>query len=130
MNINELTAIVVDCCIRIHTKVGPGCFEKVYEEILHYELTKLNIKVQRQLLLPVHYEELYIKNAYQIDLLIDDKLVIELKSVYPLPQVFFNQVHTHLSLLNLKHGMLLNFKVPKMKDGIHRVFNNKGKEEL
>lgn len=130
MNINELTAIVVDCCIRIHTKVGPGCFEKVYEEILHYELTKLNIKVQRQLLLPVHYEELYIKNAYQIDLLIDDKLVIELKSVYPLPQVFFNQVHTHLSLLNLKHGMLLNFKVPKMKDGIHRVFNNRGKEEL
>lgn len=130
MNINELTAIVVDCCIKIHTKVGPGCFEKVYEEILHYELTKLNIKVQRQLLLPVHYEELYIKNAYQIDLLIDDKLVIELKSVYPLPQVFFNQVHTHLSLLNLKHGMLLNFKVPKMKDGIHRVFNNKGKEEL
>lgn len=130
MNINELTAIVVDCCIKIHTKVGPGCFEKVYEEILHYELTKLNIKVQRQLLLPVHYEELYIKNAYQIDLLIDDKLVIELKSVYPLPQVFFNQVHTHLSLLNLKHGMLLNFKVPKMKDGIHRVFNNRGKEEL
>jgi GxxExxY protein len=59
-----------------------------------------------------------------------NKLVIELKSVHPLPALYFNQMHTHLSLLNLKHGMLINFKVPLMKDGIHRVFNNLGKEEL
>lgn len=130
MDINQLTAIVVDLCIKIHKKVGPGCFERVYEETLYYELTKLGLKVQRQLLLPIQYEELYIKDAYKIDLLIEDKLVTELKSVHPLPAVYFNQIHTHLSLLNLKHGMILNFKVPKMKDGIHRVFNNFGKEEL
>ena len=102
----------------------------MYEEILYYELVKLGVKVERQVLMPLDYEELHIKNAYKLDLLIDDKLIAELKSVYPLPPVYFNQLKTHLSLLNLKHGMLINFKVPLMKDGIHRVFNNKGKEEL
>jgi GxxExxY protein len=130
LTINELTAIVVDLCIKIHSRVGPGCFERVYEEILYYELTKLGFKVQRQLLLPIQYDELYIKDAYKIDLLVENILVVELKSIYPLPSVYFNQIHTHLSLLNLKHGMLLNFKVALMKDGIHRVFNNFGREEL
>jgi len=130
MDINELTAIVVDLCIKIHRKVGPGCFERVYEEILYYELSKLEIKLERQILLPIDYEELFIKDAFKIDLLLDDKLVIELKSAHPLPPVYFNQIHTYLSLLNLKHGMLINFKVPLMKDGIHRVFNNKGRVSL
>jgi len=71
-----------------------------------------------------------VQDAYKIDLLIENKLVTELKSVYPLPPVFFNQIRTHLSLLNLKHGMLINFKVALMKDGIHRVFNNFGREEV
>ncbi len=130
MEINKLTAIVVDLCIKIHRRVGSGCFERVYEEILYYELTKIGIKVIRQQLLPIQYDELYIKDAYKIDLLIDDKLVTELKSLHPLPPVYFNQVQTHLSLLNLKHGMLINFKVQLMKDGIHRVFNNTGQETL
>ena len=128
--INELTATVVGLCIKIHSRIGPGCFERVYEEILNYELSKLGFNVQRQLLLPIQYEELYIKDAYKIDLLVTDKLVLELKSIYPLPPIYFNQIHTHLSLLNLKHGMLINFKVPLMKDGVHRVFNNFGREEL
>lgn len=127
--INELTKAVIGLCIKIHSKVGPGCFEKVYEEILYYELTKLGYKVLRQLFLPVDYEELHINDAYKIDLLIEDKLVVELKSVHPLPPVYFNQVQTQLTFLQLKHGMLINFKVSKMKDGIHRVFNNKGIEE-
>lgn len=128
--IDELTKIVIGLCIKIHSKIGPGCFERVYEEILFYELTKLGYKILRQLLLPIEYEELHIKDAYKIDLLIEDKLLVELKSIHPLPPVYFNQVYTHLSLLNLKHGLLINFKVSKMKDGIHRVFNNMGKEEL
>ena len=74
--INELTGIIIDLCIKIHSRVGPGCFERVYEEILYYELTKLGFKVQRQLLLPIEYEELYIKDAYKIDLLVEDKLVL------------------------------------------------------
>jgi GxxExxY protein len=130
MHIDELTNLVINLCIKIHTRIGPGCFEKVYEEILYYELNQAGIKVERQLLLPVEYEELHLKNAYKLDLLIEDKLIVELKSVHPLPPVYFNQLQTHLVLSNLKHGLLLNFKVPLMKDGIHRVFNNKGREEI
>lgn len=130
MSINELTGIVVDLCIKIHSRIGPGCFEKVYEEILYYELSKMGIKVQRQLILPIEYDELHVENAYKLDLLLEDMLVVELKTVHPLPSVYFKQIKTQLSLLNLKHGMLVNFKVELMKDGIHRVFNNFGKEVL
>jgi GxxExxY protein len=130
MSINELTGIVVDLCIKIHSRIGPGCFEKRYEEILYYELTKIGIKAQRQLILPIVYDELHLENAYKLDLLLEDKLVVELKTIHPLPSVYFKQIKAQLSLLNLKHGMLVNFKVELMKDGIHRVFNNFGKEIL
>ncbi len=128
MKINELTGVVVDLCIKIHSKVGPGCFEKVYEEILHYELEKFGLKVDRQKILSLNYEELSMRNAYRIDLLVENKLVLEIKSIHPLPPVYFKQVRTYLSLLGLKHGMLLNFNVDLMKNGIYRVFNNFGKE--
>ena len=128
--INDLTAIVVDLCVKIHSRIGAGCFERVYEEILYYELTRFGLDVKRQLLLPIQYDELLVQDAYKVDLLIENKLVTELKSVHPLPPVYFNQIRTHLSLLNLKHGMLINFKVALMKDGIHRVFNNFGREAL
>jgi len=129
MEINKLTGIVVDLCIKIHSKVGPGCFERVYEEILYYELQKLGIVVHQQLLLPIEYESLTIENAYKLDLLVENKLVLELKSLFPLPSVYFKQIKTQLGLLKLKHGMILNFKVDLMKDGIHRVYNNFGEEE-
>ena len=130
MDINTLTGIVIELCIKIHSKIGPGCFERVYEEILYYELTKLGFKVERQILLPIAYEDLKIDNAYKLDLLVEGMLVLELKTLHPLPPVYFKQIRTHLSLLNLKHGMLLNFKVELMKDGIHRVFNNHGRLKL
>lgn len=130
MDINTLTGIVIELCIKIHSKIGPGCFERVYEEILYYELTKLGFKVERQILLPIVYEELKIENAYKLDLLVEDMLVIELKSLSPLPPVYFKQMRTQLSLLNLKNGMLLNFKVELMKEGIHRVYNNHGRIKL
>ena len=107
-----------------------GLFRKSVRGILYYELLKLNIVVKRQLLLPIEYETLCIENAFKLDLLVDGQLIVELKSVYPLPAVYFKQLHTQLSLLNLKHGMLINFKVALMKEGIHRVFNNFGREEL
>jgi GxxExxY protein len=128
MEINELTGIVVNLCIKIHSKIGPGCFEKVYEEILYYELQQLGISVNRQLFVPIEYETLTIDNAYKLDLLVENKLVLELKSVYPLPSVYFKQMKTQLGLLNLKYGMILNFKVTLMKEGIHRVYNNFGLE--
>ena len=130
MNINTLTGIVINLCIKIHSTVGPGCFEKVYEEILYYELIGKGFNVKRQLCLPINYEKLHIENAYKLDLLVDDRLVIELKSINPMPSVFYKQIRTQLSLLNLKHGLLLNFKVELMKEGIFRVYNNAGRERL
>jgi GxxExxY protein len=130
MVIDDLTGIIVDLCFKIHSRIGPGCFERVYEEILHYELTKLGLAVQRQTLLPIDWDKLHLENAYKLDLLVENMLVIELKTIYPLPPVYFKQIRTHLALLNLKHGMLINFKVDLMKDGIYRVFNNFGKESL
>jgi len=86
--------------------------------------------VERQILLPIDYEELHIKNAYWLDLLVENMLILELKSLTHLPAVYFKQVRTQLSLLNLKHGMLLNFKVELKKSGIFRIFNNFGKERM
>jgi GxxExxY protein len=126
MEINQLTGIVLDACIKIHSEIGPGCFEKVYEETLYYELSKRNIEVERQLIMPISYEKLFISDAYRIDLLADKKLVIEIKSVERLAPVHYKQVMTYLKLMKLKNGLLLNFNVEWMKEGFHRVFNNDG----
>jgi GxxExxY protein len=126
MEINELTGIVLNACIKIHTEIGPGCFERVYEETLYYELVKRNIYTERQLLMPLSYEELFIGDAYRIDLLVDKRLIIEIKSIERVAPVHFKQVMTYLKLTKLKNGLLLNFNVEWMKDGFHRVFNNEG----
>jgi len=128
MNTDKLTGLVINHCIKIHTRVGPGCYEHVYEEILCHELAKEGLYFERQMLLPLAYDELRIENAYKLDLLVEHQLIVEIKSIFPLAPVFFKQLRTYLSLLNLKHGILLNFKVPLMKEGIFRVFNNNGRE--
>ncbi len=98
MDINRLTGFVVDLCIKIHSRIGPGCFEKVYEEILYYELIKQGIDTERQILLPIEYEELIVKDAYKLDLFLEKKLVVELKSVHPLPPVYF-KTNSHTPLV-------------------------------
>jgi GxxExxY protein len=124
MLINEITGKVVDACIGIHTSIGPGCFERVYEEALYYELVNRDLLVSRQITLPIRYKHLEIQDAYKIDLLVEKILVVEIKSIERLAPVHFKQVMTYLKLSNLKNGLLLNFNVEWMKDGIHRVFNN------
>ena len=79
--------------------------------------------------MPIQYEALEIENAYKLDMLVDNRLIIELKSVYPFPIVYFKQIKTQLSLLNLKYGLILNFKSELMENGIHRIYNNNGAEE-
>jgi len=99
----------------------------VYEDLLYYEIQKRNIPVDRQLLLPIRYENIEIPDAYKLDLLVDEMLIIEVKSVEKILGVHYKQLQTYLKLSNLKNGLLLNFKTDLMKDGIHRVFNNFGK---
>jgi GxxExxY protein len=127
MEINALTGTVIESAIKIHSTVGPGCYEKVYEEILCYELDKKRLQVDRQLVMPIDYEGLFIQHAYKVDLVVEKQLVIEVKSVDLLLAVHYKQLMTYLKLLRIKDGMLLNFKVEHMKEGIHRVFNNFGK---
>ena len=127
MEINTLTGIVLDACIKIHTAIGPGCFERVYEETLYYELVNRSVTMERQVLMPICYETLLIEDAYKIDLLAGKKLVLEIKSLERLAPVHFKQVMTYLKLSGLKNGLLLNFNVEWMKDGFHRAFNNEGK---
>ena len=126
MFINAITGIVLDSCIKIHTAIGPGCFEKVYEETLNYELCQRGLDVQRQRLMPICYEKLSIKDAYKMDLLVEKKLIIEIKSVERLTPLHFKQVMTYLKLSGIKNGLLLNFNVDRMKEGFNRVFNNAG----
>jgi len=128
MTVNQITGIIVDACIKIHSAIGPGCFERVYEECLYYELVKRGFDVKRQVLMPIEYEELKIEDAYKLDLFVEDKVIVELKTVYELTPVHYKQITTYLKLLDIKHGMVVNFKTDLMKDGIHRVFNNRGKE--
>ena len=81
MEINEITGIVLDTCIKIHSAIGPGCFERVYEEALNYDLSLHGLNVKRQLVFPMTYKEVMVKRAYKVDLIIEDKLVIEVKSI-------------------------------------------------
>ncbi len=126
MDINELSGEVLNACIKMHKTIGPGCYEKVYEEILYYELEQKGINVEKQVLMPIQYENLLIQDAYKIDLLVDNKLIIEIKSVERTAPVHFKQVMTYLKLMKLKNGLLINFNVEWMKDGFQRVFNNDG----
>lgn len=128
MNLKDITGIVLDSCIKIHSQLGPGCYEKVYEETLCYELINNGLYTERQLSMPIEYESLYIEDAYRIDILIESKLIVEIKSVERLSPVHFKQMRTYLKLMNLKNGLLLNFNVDLMKDGFNRVFNNGGYE--
>ncbi len=130
MEINQLTKTVIESCIKIHTTVGPVCFERVYEEILYYELIRKGIKTERQVTMPICYETLLISGAFKLDLLIDDQLIAELKSIEVVLPIHYKQMTTYLKLMNLKHGIILNFKVNLMKEGIFRVFNNCGNLRL
>ncbi len=123
MNENELSKIVFDAGLKIHRKFGPGLYETAYEACLEYELVKRGLKVEKQLIFPLRYEDLLIEKAYRIDLLIEDKLIIEVKTVSELSQIHFSQILTYLKLLDKKLGLLINFNVPLFKDGVRRVSN-------
>ena len=124
MTENEISKIVVDICFRIHKQYGPGLFESVYEEIFCYELNKKGLKFKRQHPVPLIHEEIKMEIGFRADVVVEDKLIVELKSVEALADIHYKQVLTYLKLTNIKLGLLVNFNVPLVKDGIHRVVNN------
>ena len=124
MNENELSKIVVDCIFKVHKNIGPGLLESAYEECLFYELSKTGLLVERQKPLPLFYETIKMEIGYRLDFLIGNKLVIEVKAVEALNDVHKAQVITYLKLSGCKLGLLVNFNVVLIKDGIKRIVNN------
>lgn len=124
MSENEISRLVVDLSFRIHKQYGRGLFESVYEEIFCYEWNKLNLKLVRQKGIKVIHDGVDMGIGFIPDLIVCDKVIIELKSVETLAEVHYKQLLTYLKLTNLKLALLINFKVPLIKEGIHRTVNN------
>lgn len=124
MNENEISRIIVDCCFKIHTILGPGLLESVYEEVLSHELIKRGLIVERQKGIPVIYENLKMELGFRADLIVENKVIIELKSIDAIAPVHSKQLLTYLKLTGLKLGLLVNFNEALIKDGIKRIVNN------
>jgi GxxExxY protein len=120
---NQLSKIVLDAAFRVHTRTGPGLLETVYEVILAYELQKQGLQVQRQVPIRIRYDELVFDEGFRADLLVEDKLIVELKSVEQLIPVHSKQVLTQLRLSARQLGLLINFGEVHLKDGIERIVN-------
>ncbi len=120
---NEITDKILECSFKIHTLLGPGLLESAYEACLFYELHKHGLKVEKQKVLPLIYEEVKLEAGYRIDLLVEDKVIVELKAVEALTDVHMAQILTYLKLSGCKIGLLLNFNVKSLKSGIRRVIN-------
>ena len=119
----KIAAIVVDCCYRIHTQLGPGLLESVYERILEYELKKAGLSVVRQVPVPVVYDQLRFEEGFRADMIVNGIVILELKSVEHTGPVHKKQLITYLKLTGLKLGLLINFGAPLIKDGITRLVN-------
>jgi len=123
MTENELSKIVFETGLKIHKKLGAGLFEHVYEECLFYELNKAGLFVEIQKILPIIYEELKIENALRLDMIVENKLILEIKAVEYINPTHKAQLLTYLKMTNCKLGLLLNFQSDTFKNGVTRVVN-------
>lgn len=123
MTENEISRIVMDCGLKVHRKLGIGLFESIYEECLYYELQKSGLKVEKQKFIDIIYDELVLAKAFKMDLLIEDKAVLEIKAVENLNNLHAAQLKNYLRLGNYKLGMLLNFNSQLFKNGVKRIAN-------
>jgi len=121
---NEISRHIVDSAFQIHTALGPGLLESVYEEVMYYELTNRGLKVKRQIGIPVFYNDIKMELGFRADLIVEEKVIIELKSVEAIAPVHQKQLLTYLKLTDLKLGLLINFNENLIKDGIQRIVNN------
>ncbi len=123
MNENELSKLVLDKAFMVHSSLGPGLLESAYTECLQYELRNSGVWVEKEVPQPIEYKAVTLDHGYRIDLLVENKLVIEIKSVESLNEVHLAQVLTYLRLGNFRLGLLLNFNVKSLKQGIRRIIN-------
>ncbi len=123
MEINDLTENILKCAFTVHTALGPGLLESAYEECLYYELRQNGLFVEKQRVLPLIYKEVKLDAGYRIDLLVEKRVVLEIKSIEAFADVHIAQVLTYLKLSCCKIGLLLNFNVASLKNGIKRLAN-------
>lgn len=124
MSENEISKVIVDVSYKIHTKLGPGLLESVYEAILYYELSKRGLSIERQKPLPVIWDEVFLDIGFRTDLIIEDKVIVEIKSVEQIANVHPKQLLTYLKVTGMKLGLLINFNESLIKNGITRIVNN------
>jgi len=120
---NELSNIILGCAIQVHKQLGPGLLESAYQECLFYELNNAGLEVIKEKPMPIVYKDVKLDHGYRIDLLVNNKVVIEIKTVEQFTDVHTAQVLTYLKLGNYKLGLLLNFHVTTLKNGIKRIIN-------
>jgi len=123
MKENELSKMIIGCAIEVHKQLGPGLLESAYQECMFYELKQIGLKVQKEKPMPIVYKEVKLDHGYRIDLLVEEKVVIEIKTVDAFNEVHTAQVLTYLKLGNYKLGLLLNFQTTMLKNGIKRIIN-------
>ena len=124
MSENEISKIIVDVSYKIHTKLGPGLLESVYETALVYELRKIGLNVKSQLGLPFIYEELKMEVGFRIDIFVENKVIVEVKSVEHLAELHYKQLLTYLKLSEVKLGLLVNFNTSEINENIIRIVNH------
>lgn len=124
MDENELSYTIRRCIFNVYNTLGPGLLESVYQRILAYELQENGLNVKSELLLPVKYNDKLFDINFRIDILVEDKVILELKSVKSIEDIHYKQLYTYLKLSNKKLGLLVNFNTTNILDGIKRVVNN------
>ena len=120
---NKLSSTIIGAAISLHKSLGPGLLESAYKECLYYELVKAGLYVEKEKPLPLIYQEIKLECGYRLDLLVENRLIVEIKSVEALNDIHLAQVLTYLKISNRKLGLLINFNVLKLKEGVRRVIN-------
>jgi len=123
-NLDEISGIIVDCAYHIHTELGPGLLESVYEAVLAKRLEQLGLAVERQKPISFEFDGMVFEEGFRIDLFVDDQVVVELKSIERLARVHSKQLLTYLKLMDLQVGLLINFGGATLKEGLHRIVND------
>ena len=120
---NEITNMVIGCAIKVHKAIGPGLLESAYEACLGYELRVRDLYVERQRPIPLVYNEVKLDCGYRADLIVENKILVEIKAVEVLNEIHFMQALTHIKLLDVRIGLLINFNVARLTNGIKRIAN-------
>jgi GxxExxY protein len=123
MEINQITEIIIGKAIQAHRNLGPGLLESAYKECLYYELTEAGLNVEKEKAMPLVYQKVKLECGYRVDLFVENQIIVELKAVEFLNDVHLAQILTYLKIANRQTGLLINFNVSKLTDGIKRVYN-------